>query len=171
MKTLKNTVFAGLTGSKPLKFQGFQGSGAIYFDMDGTIADLYGSCNWLEELRSESCAPYEKAAPLLKLQPLAKKLNELQRAGWRIGIVSWLSKEATENYDRAVTRAKLKWLKTHLRSVQWDEIHIVKYGTPKQTVVKEPNGILFDDEERNRNNWLGTAYDEKNIMNVLKAIA
>ena len=55
--------------------------------------------------------------------------------------------------------------------MHWDEIHIVPYGTPKQTVVKEPNGILFDDEEQNRVNWIGTAHDETCILEVLKAIA
>ncbi len=143
---------------------------AIYFDMDGTIADLYGYTDWLKELRAASCKPYEGAAPLLRLQLLAKLLNELRRSGWKVGIVSWLSKNSTKEYDFAVTNAKKKWLKTHLRSVEWDEIHIVPYGTPKEKVVNCPLGILFDDEERNRNNWIGTAYDETMIIEVLKAI-
>lgn len=144
---------------------------AIYFDMDGTIADLYSYKDWLKELRSRSCAPYEKAVPLVRMQLLARRLNQLQRAGWKLGIVSWLSKNSTEEYDERVREAKLKWLKTHLKSVHWDEIHIVSYGTPKQNVIDNPNGILFDDEEQNRVNWNGTAYDETNILEVLKAIA
>lgn len=143
---------------------------AIYFDMDGTIANLYGYENWLSELRARNSAPYEKAAPLLPLQPLAKRLNKLQRNGWILGIVSWLSKESTVEYDEKVTEAKKKWLKRHLQSIQWNEVHIVEYGTPKHEVVKFPQGILFDDEEKNRTNWSGIAYDVNNIMEVLKAI-
>ena len=143
----------------------------IYFDMDGTIADLYGYKGWLKELRKGAATPYEKALPLLRLQLLARYLNRLQKQGWKIGIVSWLSKNSTEEYDVAVTNAKMKWLKVHLKSVQWNEIHIVSYGTPKEEVVNYPFGILFDDEEQNRNNWKGIAYDEKNIIEVLKAIA
>lgn len=143
---------------------------AIYFDMDGTIADLYGYNGWLKELRSGSCVPYEKAVPLIRMQLLARKLNQLQKKGWTIGIVSWLSKNSTIEYDEKVTKAKLKWLATHLKSVKWNEVHIVEYGTPKQQVVNKPNGILFDDEEQNRLNWKGTAYDETKIMEVLKAI-
>ena len=30
--------------------------------------------------------------------------------------------------------------------------------------------ILFDDEERNRNNWTGRAFDVENIMEILKEI-
>ena len=143
---------------------------AIYFDMDGTIADLYGYIGWLEELRSKSCKPYAGAAPLVRLQLLARLLNELQRNGWHIGIVSWLSKDSTEDYDFAVTETKKKWLSKHLKSVKWNEIKIVPYGTPKEEVVSKPKGILFDDEEKNRVNWTGTAYDETMIIEVLKAI-
>lgn len=143
---------------------------AIYFDMDGTIANLYGVKNWLKELQSESCKPYEEAAPLVRLQLLARLLNELRRKGWTIGIVSWLAKNSTVGYDNAVTKAKLNWLSKHLKSVTWDEIHIVPYGTPKHDIVDNPMGILFDDEEQNRSNWIGTAYDESNIIEILKAI-
>ena len=146
-------------------------STTIYFDMDGTIADLYGVQGWLEELRAASCKPYKAAAPLQKLQPLARRLNKLQAAGNKLGIISWLSKTSTPEYDEEVTQAKLWWLKKHLPSVKWDEIHIVKYGTPKHEVCIDPNGILFDDEEKNRTQWTGTAYDERNILEVLKAIA
>jgi len=143
---------------------------AIYFDMDGTIADLYGVENWLENLRAENPAPYKKAVPLLKLNQLARILNNLQKKGWSIGIISWLSKNSSENYDLEVTKAKLKWLKSHLASVKFDEIKIVPYGTPKEFSVKFPKGILFDDEEKNRKNWLGIAFDEKNILEILKAL-
>jgi len=143
---------------------------AIYFDMDGTIANLYGVENWLENLRAENPMPYEKASPLLKLNQLAKILNNLQKKGWSIGIVSWLSKNSSENYDLEVTKAKNKWLKSHLKSVKFDEIKIVPYGTPKEKIVNFPKGILFDDELKNRENWIGQAFDEKNILEILKAL-
>ena len=41
----------------------------INFDMDGTIADLYGVENWLEYLIAENTFPYANARPLLHLQP------------------------------------------------------------------------------------------------------
>jgi len=36
----------------------------INFDMDGTIADLYGCENWLEDILAERVNPYERAKPL-----------------------------------------------------------------------------------------------------------
>ena len=144
---------------------------AIYFDMDGTIANLYGVENWLEMLINENVTPYANAKPLVRLCTLARILNNLQRKGWTIGIVSWLSKNGSEEYNRNVTETKIKWLANHMPSVKWNEIQIVKYGTPKATVVNKPNGILFDDEEQNRINWNGIAYDEKNIIEILKNVA
>ena len=143
---------------------------AIYFDMDGTIADLYGVTDWLEMLINGNELPYAMAKPLLRLATLARLLNELQKNGYKVGIVSWLAKNSSADYDERVTKAKCEWLEKHLTSVKFDEIHIVKYGTPKQDIVNHPNGILFDDEEQNRKNWTGKAFDEKNITEILKKL-
>lgn len=140
----------------------------INFDMDGTIADLYGVENWLDYLIAEQVYPYVMAKPLVNLSALARKLNALQREGYNIAIVSWLSKSGTEEYNARVTLAKLRWLKEHLPSVRWNEIHIVPYGTPKQNFCYTPFDVLFDDEERNRTNWTGEAYDVQNIMEILR---
>ena len=142
----------------------------INFDMDGTIADLYGVENWLDYLINENPYPYANAEPLLRLSALARKLNALQRAGYDLAIISWLSKGGSRAYNEAVTAVKMAWLKKHLPSVNWDRITIVPYGTPKQNFCENPLDILFDDEERNRTNWTGRAYDVQNIMEILKEI-
>lgn len=142
----------------------------IFFDMDGTIADLYGVENWLDYLIASDTLPYAVAKPLLKLNSLARVLNRLQKEGYRIGIISWLSKSGTEEYNNAVTETKKNWLKKHLASVHFDEINIVKYGTPKQVFARTENDILFDDEEKNRNNWTGKAFDVNEIIEILKGI-
>ncbi len=65
---------------------------AIYFDMDGTIADLYGVENWLDSLIHEQTKPYRVAKPLVNMRKLGRLLNLLKEQGYHIGIVSWLSK-------------------------------------------------------------------------------
>ena len=142
----------------------------INFDMDGTIANLYGVENWLAYLIAEDTTPYEIAEPLLRLNQLARKLNALQKAGYELAVISWLSKGGTDEYNKAVTTAKLNWLNRHLPSVNWNAIHIVPYGTPKQNFCYTPFDVLFDDEEPNRINWAGQAYDVQNILEVLKEI-
>ena len=143
----------------------------IFFDMDGTIANLYGVDNWLDYLIAKDETPYREAKPLIRMATLARLLNSIQKNGHKIGIVSWLAKNSTEEYDVKVTNAKLEWLSTHLKSVQFDEIHIVKYGTPKSTFSNNTNDILFDDEEPNRKEWKGKAFDVDNIIEILKGIA
>ncbi len=141
---------------------------AIYFDMDGTIADLYAVEGWLYDLTHGIERPYAQAKTLLNMSILARYLNALQTNGYKIGVVSWLSKVSDEDYSNRVTAVKHAWLAKHLKSVKFDEIIIVKYGTPKEKVVTHKRGILFDDEEKNRQNWQGIAFDEKNILNILK---
>lgn len=140
----------------------------IWFDMDGTIANLYGVEGWLDMLIAKDATPYKVAAPMMRMATLARMLNKLQRKGYKIGVISWLSKNSTPEYDEAVTEAKKVWLGKHLKSVKFDRIDIVKYGTPKQ---KGRNGILFDDEKPNRETWKGVAYNVDNIIEVLKGLA
>lgn len=142
----------------------------IFFDMDGTIADLYGVDNWLSYLINEDTLPYEIAKPLLRLNAFARVLNRLQRNGYKIGIISWLSKNGTDEYNEAVTMVKREWLKKHLASVIFDEIHIVKYGTPKHFFANTIDDILFDDEEKNRNEWTGRAFNVNEILEILKSL-
>lgn len=143
----------------------------IYFDMDGTIANLYGVENWLDYLRNNDETPYTIAEPLVRLASLARILNNLQRKGYKIGIISWLAKNSSTDYDEKVTKAKRAWLNKHLHSVKFDEINIVTYGTPKQTFAKTNNDILFDDEAKNRNDWTGKAFDVTNIIETLRGLA
>ena len=139
----------------------------IWFDMDGTIADLYGVEGWLDMLLNENTKPYEIAKPLVNMRELAKVLNKLIEKGWEIGVISWLAKNGTNDYNKKVANAKIKWLAKHLKSVRFAKIDIVEYGTPKQI---NRNGILFDDEKQNRENWLGIAYNVENIIQVLREL-
>lgn len=138
----------------------------IWFDMDGTIADLYGVENWREMLDRRDPTPYYVAKPLVRMQSLARILNRLQREGHEIGIVSWLSRTTTDEYDRMVEAAKRSWLHRHLKSVTFNTINIIPYGTPKHDGRE---GILFDDNAGVRAGWGEGAYDESNIINILKA--
>ena len=143
---------------------------AIYFDMDGTIANFYGVPNWLEYLVASDPTPYKVAKPLVNMSALARLLNRLQAEGWHIGIVSWLSKNGTDDFNTATILAKIAWLNKHLPSVHWDEYKFLRYGTPKHEKVMYAQGILFDDEIPNRANWTGTAYDVENILEILKGL-
>ena len=141
---------------------------AIHFDLDGTLCDFYGVKNWLDYLMEENTYPYEVAKPLLNFSLLARLLNKLQAGGWKIGIISWTSKCGSEMYNLAVEMAKRNWLAKHLPSVEWDEIKVVRYGTNKYMTCG--GGILFDDEEGNREAWQDEAYEPTQILEILKKL-
>lgn len=142
----------------------------IFFDMDGTIADLYGVEGWLEYILKGDEKPYKEAKTLLNMNSLARILNRLQKNGYQIEIISWLAKNSNKEYDEKVTKAKEKWLAKHLKSVKFNKINIVSYGTAKETFIHTDEDILFDDEERNRNNWTGKAYNVNSIIETLKSL-
>lgn len=142
----------------------------IWFDMDGTIADLYGVDGWLEMLRASDPTPYAVAKPLVNLSVLARLIHKVQRLGFEVCIVSALSKNSTAEYDEKVKTAKMKWLKKHLASVNFDEIRFVPYAFTKND-VNSGSDILFDDEERHLTAWTGTAIHASEIFSTLRAIA
>ena len=142
----------------------------IWFDMDGTIVDLYGVNNWLEMLIAEDETPYAIAKPIVNLSLLARLLNKVQRNGYEICIVTALAKNSTADYDEKVRNAKIKWLARHLKSVHFNEIKFVPYWYAKND-VNEGNDWLFDDEERHLSAWTGTAYPANTMIEVLKALA
>jgi len=139
----------------------------IWLDMDGTIADLYGVNNWLEMLTAHDETPYAIAKPLVRMATLARLLNNRQKEGYNIAIVSALSKSTNDEYDEKVKTAKRNWLAEHLKSVQFDEIKFVPYNFVKND-VNTGNDILFDDEDRHLKAWTGTAINAKNMLQELK---
>lgn len=144
----------------------------IYLDLDGTVVNFYGVPGWLEYLEKQDSTPYRVAKPLVHLSTLARYLNRLQARGYRIGIISWLSKSGTEQFNAEVADVKREWLAEHLPSVKWDEIHIVPYGVPKSTCATCPASILFDDEQKNLNEWANSthnmAYNADLLMEILR---
>ena len=142
----------------------------IWWDMDGTIADLYKVENWLPKLRAEDPSPYAEAAVMWNMSQLARLMNKVQKLGYKLGVISWTSRGGSASYNELVKQAKLDWLRKHLGSVNWDRICVVSYGTPKSLVMEGEDDILFDDELPNRENWLGEAYEPEMMVKVLKAL-
>ena len=146
----------------------------ICFDMDGTIADLYGVENWLPMLREFDPTPYEVAEPMWQMAELTEVLNLLRAVGVEIRIITWLSKESNPQYDAEVREAKRNWLAE--QNFPFDHFHGVQYGATKADSIRRylPNGetaILIDDNAKVRNGWhMGEAIDPTacDIVEVLR---
>jgi hypothetical protein len=141
----------------------------LVFDMDGTIADLYGVENWLDDLRSENPRPYVVAKPMYEMDALNAVLEAFKSQGWKIVVTTWLAKGSTKAYDDAVRVSKIQWLKKY--NFVYDEIHLVKYGTTKANCTRKNGGyqILVDDNAKIREGWtLGdTINANENIIEKL----
>jgi len=146
----------------------------ICFDMDGTIADLFGVEGWLKDLRSENPRPYREAKPMWDMAKLAQVLIDL---GIEIRIISWLSKDSSEAYKDEVRKAKLEWLK--VQGFPFDKFHGVRYGATKADSVRKyleqgNTAVLIDDNASVRKGWtLGEAIDptKVDIIEYLKHMA
>lgn len=146
---------------------------AIYFDMDGTIADLYGIVDWLPKLQAEDVTPYTDAAPLVDMNALNNLLVKFTALGYIIGVISWTAKDGTKNYNKAVRAAKRAWINKNLPCVQ--EFHVVKYGTPKHRTAKINGGILVDDNADVRKAWErynddNATIDATNPANIMETL-
>lgn len=148
----------------------------IVWDMDGTMADLYGVEGWLEMLRNENPLPYEIAKPLWDMKRLANILRDLQAIGVEQRIVTWLSMDSSEEYKTETRQAKKKWLE-HFE-FPFDHFHGVQYGATKADSVRkfltdDETAILIDDNARVRKGWhLGETVDptEINVIDFLETL-
>ena len=143
---------------------------AIYFDMDGTIADLYGYEGWLEMLQAENTEPYEKCGCLVDFVELRNVLNDFIAAGVTIGVISWSAMNGSKDYNKRTRKAKKNWCDEFFADI-FTEFHVVKYGTPKHKVAKEKDSILVDDNAEVRQAWKGETIDaNENIISLLKEL-
>lgn len=144
----------------------------VYFDMDGTIADLYSVKGWLPLLRGESTHPFLVAEPLLDMVELSELIRELQSLGHKVGVITWAPIGANKKYKNKVRYAKNKWLKKHLPTIDFDGVHVISYGTPKQKFNKfGSDTILFDDNKEVLNDWNGVpahVTEPSKILETLK---
>ena len=141
----------------------------LVFDMDGTIADLYGVEGWLDDLIAKNERPYAEAKPIYDMDTMAFVLEVLKSAGWTIAVTSWLAKNSDNEYDEKVKVVKKEWLDRF--GFPYDILNIVPYGTDKSSVTETYGGyqILIDDEEKNLNDWRNglTINAKRDILKML----
>ena len=135
----------------------------LCFDMDGTIADLYGVIDWLPMLRAELPTPYKTAKPMWDMLRLKKALEKAQAQGIEVCVITWLSMNSSKYFKRVSRKAKLEWLKVN--GFPYDRFFAVQYGTTKANSIRKiveenESAILFDDNAKIRKGWhLGETVD------------
>lgn len=144
----------------------------IYFDMDGTVYDLYGMKNWLEMLRNEEKGAFTLGKPLVNMDRLKRVCMELIGIGYQIGIITWLPMGASLEYSEVCTKEKREWAEKNMPYIS--EFYALEYGTPKQYAParRAAEMWLVDDSKEVREMWV-TEKQRKAIDandNIIKAL-
>ena len=140
----------------------------IWFDMDGTIADLYNHKDWLKRLRNNDSTIFEDLETTNFIAELIADLNE-QIDSWEIdrknitfGIITWTSMEATYQMQLDSSKSKAIWARrfsdNYGLNINFDTHFIsLPYGTPKQSglarVENKGYHILIDDNQEVLDTW------------------
>lgn len=145
-------------------------SKTIYFDLDGTVYDLYNLPRWLERITVDyDASAYSDGSLMVDRDTLHALLDSLLDSGYRIGVVSWVAGgNPPAEFVSAIRRTKRAWIRENMPQVS--EVHIVKYGTPKYRVVSDPHGILVDDKPHEVG-WKGRTIHADNLVTDLKGLA
>ena len=123
----------------------------VYLDMDGTIANLYGMNNWLENLINEVEGLFLECEPFITEEEL---LNYFPSEEYELRICSMTPLNATKEYCQVVINEKNQWLDKYFPSIT-HRVYMA-YGNNKN-LKNTVNHILIDDNETIRNSYKGLA--------------
>lgn len=148
----------------------------LYFDMDGTIADLYNSENWLQKIENKQ--PVFEALEEMPWFATAKNLIRILKMefGYEVGVITWTPMNTTAEYEAIARAEKNRWLGEHADGL-FDFVTFQRYGTSKtisnRDVCHRGIHILFDDNHEVRADWEQTfqpAYDAKDMVTVMRTL-
>ncbi len=148
----------------------------IYFDLDGTIYDLYNFPNWLYMLQNEE-SPFYDLPPLVDIKVLRKIMEKLQsRETASFEIISWLPMNASIAFEEKCTDEKINRVHDDFGTELFNNGHFLRYGTPKESAVLEPltrKHVLIDDNLEILEQWElagGKGIEAKNILKYLRGL-
>ena len=129
----------------------------VYFDLDGTLFNLYGKENWLEMLESETAGVFQGSESDLMenidLEELYEGIQALANYGVEFNVITWLPMQASREYEEICAKEKTEWVRKVLPFI--NEVVCQPYGTPKQKgISKRANTmILIDDNKEVCDMW------------------
>lgn len=90
----------------------------VYFDMDGTIADLYGVADCFKRLDTLDASVYSEAKPIDKY---INMLKEFKRMGYKVIILTCLGMISEPTFDKETIHNKGIWLDKYVGKEYIDE--------------------------------------------------
>lgn len=146
-----------MEGDYILNPQDAESGRTIYFDMDGTIADLYGVTDCFKRLDNNDASVYLEAKPIPEYVQLMYKARDM---GYRVGIITAGSRFppdtpqlVKDQMNKDTEEAKRQWLEQQGLASLVSVFHFVPYGVSKYDVADDRTGILVDDSDAMLNEW------------------
>ena len=97
----------------------------IYFDLDGTLYNLYQKPNWLEDLREEKAGVFsDENLLMVDFERFYFSLMELFKNGYQFGVISWLPMQASTEYEEICRKEKIAWIAENLPFVEIGRAHV-----------------------------------------------
>lgn len=127
----------------------------VFFDLDGTLFDLYGKSDWLYRLENEIEGVFSSGdlMPEISKEDLFEVIADLSAYGVEFNVITWLPMQASREYQETCTNEKIKWVRKNLPFI--NNIVCQPYGTPKQNGIlqKAYRCILIDDNAEVCETW------------------
>lgn len=135
----------------------------ILFDMDGTIADLYNTKDWLTLLLNETEGLFRNLPVMHDQSRLKDTVENLIRQGFEIEVVTWTPKNVSRQYINTVEQEKKDWIQEHFPMIE--KVHCLDYGTPKQKAgFKKVKQLILVDDNKEVNALWDTPKQRKSIL-------
>ena len=112
----------------------------IYFDLDGTVYNLYGQKDWLKRLDNEDETVFKTGDFIGDYDEFMTIIHKLFEKGVEFGVITWLPMYATPSFERKCAEVKKDWIYKYLPFV--NEIHIIPYGIPKQQAILKKTDLM-----------------------------
>ena len=96
----------------------------IYFDLDGTVYDLYNIENWKPKLCAEDADVFKEGDFIGNYTRFIVACTELVKKGVQFGVITWLPMQATEEYERECAEVKREWVKKFMPFVRIGRAHV-----------------------------------------------
>lgn len=137
----------------------------VWFDMDGTLYDLYNIPNWLERLEEKDEGVFYHGTMMYNPFRIEQAIDALIAHGWQVGVITWAPKgvEKDDPFFTKVENIKRFWLKRFYPALL-ENFYCLPYGESKSVCAcdhwKERSldpdmgvQILVDDNMLVRDEW------------------
>lgn len=135
---------------------------SIWFDLDGTLYELYKMPNWLERLEKRDWNVFIDGEPRKHHERIREAIKALQAKGWIVGCITWGSRGISKEEElQEIAEKKKKFLAKYFPELL-ENFYCLPYGASKALpIMRNPCYIrpskqvnyLVDDNKIVRKNW------------------